>query len=57
MANKFKIGDVVVLKSGSIPMTVNAYNPNNEESIQVIWHDGKEVKKEFINEATAEIYE
>lgn len=57
MANKFKIGDVVQLKSGSIVMTVNAQSVREADSVIVVWHDGKELKREVIHENALEIAE
>lgn len=34
-----KIGDIVELKSGSMPMTVEAWAANGGDAVRVIWHD------------------
>ncbi|HVO76230.1 MAG TPA: DUF2158 domain-containing protein [Ignavibacteriaceae bacterium] len=40
--NPFQVGDIVYLKSGSEPMTIQALEGNN---CRVAWHDSKGIEK------------
>lgn len=45
----FVIGDVVVLKSGGAPMTVEAVD---NDSIRCVWHDGRVIRERIFLAAT-----
>ena len=57
---KFKVGDVVVLKSGSLAMTVTGYavDVDGNQYVSCEWHDNKNGfgQRNFV-EDSVEIYE
>ena len=45
MATKFKVGDVVRLKSGGPEMTVHGESQRYDDACETIWFDEKKVKQ------------
>ena len=50
MAQKFKIGDVVGLKSGGPPMTVANYHSTENEIVFCKWFAGKNLEEEYFHQ-------
>lgn len=63
MANKFKSGDIVKLKTGSQPMTVKGYAATHTpkgnviitDKYECVWADGKKLQKAIFKEETIQL--
>ena len=51
MSNKFNIGEVVILTSSSIPMTVEGYDTDTPSMVKCVWIDkNKSCRESFLED-------
>ena len=63
MPNKFKEGDIVILKTGSQPMTIKGHAATHThngnimitDKYECVWADGKKLQKAIFKEETIKL--